>query len=568
MNPIQILILDSHTNGYEAARRFVRRNGWKLRDCEFILCGSHKNLLERLSQGAYYAVVPVHNSTKGTVSEVVDHLARLRQQGFQIEELARITFRIRHFLMVPSYLNSPQDVETVFSHHQALGQCSGYLDSIGVNAQKRSSKYPSTGASAKHVSQTVRRYKNRNSFKIAAIAPKSAAKAYGLKILAEDVQDRNDNCTTFCLLRNEALVKPKTVGIIGMGKFGKALRTFFESIGCNVIWSDKNEADNMPNKLSNLEVVQKADVIMFAVSIKRTTETIRSLMRYVRPDQLVMDITSVKTNAVKAMMRGKGQVVGLHPMFAPSVAFEGQTIVSCAARLEDEEWKTWVQNMLVRTGCTIKWTDAKTHDTYMATVQSSPQSANLVNAILIMECRVNTSESLMFTSPFYKIMFSLMGRILNQNPTLYAGIFMENAQVPAMLRRRIRIERRLLKYVVEKNYSKFIHWVTQAARYFGRENIRAGNELFEQLLPAMNTFHGSNSVTIEYRTSDDHEGILEQLARVFRRRKVNLKGFHSSNATPGKIRFSVGFHVSKDSQRVRLALDEIEQWDNPRVTIV
>src|SRR6185369_4713005 len=126
------------------------------------------------------------------------------------------------------------------------------------------------------------------------------------------------------LLQNEARVRQVVVGIIGInGRFGQMLKGFFEKLNCLVIGSDRDH----PTLLTNKEVVEKSDVVLFSLSIRRTVEVINSLIPFSREDQLWMDVTSIKQPAVAAMLRSKAQVLGLHPMFRPDISFEGQTVV-------------------------------------------------------------------------------------------------------------------------------------------------------------------------------------------------------------------------------------------------
>jgi prephenate dehydrogenase len=125
-------------------------------------------------------------------------------------------------------------------------------------------------------------------------------------------------------------MKKPIVGIIGInGLFGQLLKSFFEEHCDTVIGSDSQN----PTLNTNIDVVTKADVVIFATPIMETPDIIHSVLDHTRSDQLLMDVTSIKQPAVEAMLKSKAQVVGLHPMFRPTVPFAGQTIVVCLARL-------------------------------------------------------------------------------------------------------------------------------------------------------------------------------------------------------------------------------------------
>lgn len=555
----RLLVLDAFTNGHEAALSFVKRQGWRQNaDYEIIFCGTHPNVFKQLMEGSAYAVVPVRNSIAGEVTEVTKNLASAREMGYDLKERDHLDLQINHCLLASQHVTRAEELEQVMSHEKAIQQCGRFLDSIGITPDKRS-KCDSTGNAAKAVA------KLGPSVKIGAIAPKAAAEEYGLRILAESIQDVPDNKTTFVLLENKAVVKPVTIGIIGInGRFGQMLKGFYEQLGCTAIGSDEKK----PTGQTNAEVVASSEVVIFSVPIKDTSAVIRSLLPYTREDQLLMDVTSVKQPAVEAMLESKAQVVGLHPMFRPEVPFDGQTVVVCPARLTLPHWKTWVVNMLSATRSQIKWSTPSEHDSYMTTVQVIPHLGNLTSALLITEVGVSVSESLTFTSPFYRVMLSLMGRLVSQSPDLYASIVMENPQTVAMLERRIAIEQRLLQMIRDKDQASFEQLFVQASEYFGPEITKEANELFIRILSVLTTLYGKNSVTLEFTKAQSRPGLLERVSKVFSQRQINLTGINSVALDEQRIQFTISFEQSRTSDEVRQALEEIENWVEPRLKVL
>ncbi len=553
----KILVLDAFTNGHEATLSFIQRQGWTETECEIVFCGTHLNILKRLTEGSAYAVVPIRNSIAGEVTEVTEHLAEFRETGYDLQERDQLDLQISHCLLTPQRVSRAEELESVMSHEKAIQQCGKYLNSIGITPNRRS-RHDSTGNAAKAVARLG------PDAKIGAIAPKAAAKEYGLKILAEGIQNVPDNKTTFVLLQNKAMIKQVVVGIIGVnGRFGQLLKGFFEQLGCLVIGSDKKKSTG----LSNTQVVEQSEVVIFSVPIKDTPAIIRSVLSEVRESQLLMDITSVKQPAVEAMLESKAQVVGLHPMFRPEVPFDGQTVVACPARLTAPNWKTWVVNMLAATRAQIKWSTPAEHDGYMTIVQVIPHLSNLTSALLITEAEVSVSESLSFTSPFYRVMFSLMGRLVSQSPDLYMSIVMENPETLTMLERRIAIEQRLMQMIREKDQAAFEELFVQANNHFGPNITKEANELFMRILGVLSTLYGKNSVILEFSKEQSRPGLLEQILRVFSQRQINLTGINSVEFKQ-HIQFTISFEQSPASDNIRKALEEIESWPNSKVKII
>lgn len=554
----KILILDAFTNGHEAALAFIQRQGWVETDCEIIFCGTHSNVFKCLTEGPAYAVVPVQNSIAGEITEVTKHLTVFREIGYELQERDKIELQINHCLLAPKHVKRAEELEHVMSHEKAIQQCGKYLNSIGITPDKQS-KSDSTGNAAKAVA------KLELNIKIGAIAPKAAATEYGLRILAESIQDVPDNKTTFVLLQNEAMVRQVVVGIIGInGRFGQMLKGFFEQLGCSVIGSDEKK----PTGLSNAQVVEQSEAVIFSVPIKDTPAVIRSMLPEIREGQLLIDVTSVKQPAVEAMLESKAQVLGLHPMFRPEVSFDGQTVVVCPARLTTLSWKTWVVNMLTATRSQIKWSTPAEHDEYMTTVQVIPHLNNLTSALLITEAGVSVSESLAFTSPFYRVMFSLMGRLVSQSPDLYTSIVMENPETLTMLERRIAIEKRLVKMIREKDQKSFEALFRQVNTHFGPNITKEANELFMRILGVLSTLYGKNSVTLEFNKAQSQPGLLERISGVFSKRQINLTGINSVSLDAQRVQFTLSFEQSRASNEVRRALEEIENWLDPKVKVL
>ncbi len=134
-----------------------------------------------------YGVLPVENSTAGSVNRVYD---LMMQHQFSIVRSARM--KIRHSLLAKKG-TCIQDIRRVYSHPQALGQCSRYLASLnGIELIP----CENTAAAARAVADS-----GRSDW--AALASADCALLYGLDCLAQDVQDSDGNYTRFlCISRS------------------------------------------------------------------------------------------------------------------------------------------------------------------------------------------------------------------------------------------------------------------------------------------------------------------------------------------------------------------------------
>ena len=133
-----------------------------------------------------YAVVPVENSIEGSVVITLDRL--WEQTSLKI--LRAFTIPITHSLL--SCNTSLEEITTVYSHPQALGQCQKWLATNLPQVQL----IPAN--STTEALQLLKEYPNT-----AAISSARAAEIYQIPILEAGINDRMDNCTRFLVVGSE-----------------------------------------------------------------------------------------------------------------------------------------------------------------------------------------------------------------------------------------------------------------------------------------------------------------------------------------------------------------------------
>lgn len=133
-----------------------------------------------------YGILPVENSTAGSVNKVYDLMNKYK---FYITHSLKLF--IGHTLLAPRGVKL-EDVKEVFSHEQALNQCSEYLAKLGVKI----TVCENTAVAAKMVAQSGRT-------DCAAIGSKDCAELYGLSVLKSGIQNTDNNYTRFiCISKN------------------------------------------------------------------------------------------------------------------------------------------------------------------------------------------------------------------------------------------------------------------------------------------------------------------------------------------------------------------------------
>ena len=134
-----------------------------------------------------YGILPIENSTAGSVTKVYDLMIR---HNFSIVRTFRL--KVDHNLLVKPG-TTLKDVRTVYSHEQAINQCSEFLQSLpGVNVIPV--------ANTALASEMVSMAENND---VAALSSRFCAELYGLTCLASSVQDKGNNRTRFiCISKN------------------------------------------------------------------------------------------------------------------------------------------------------------------------------------------------------------------------------------------------------------------------------------------------------------------------------------------------------------------------------
>jgi len=236
------------------------------------------------------------------------------------------------------------------------------------------------------------------------------------------------------LLRVEVLPHDhaRTVTIIGgHGRMGRVFSAMFADLGHRVLIVD------VDTDLGAAEAAALSEVVVVSVPIDRTEEVIRAVGPTLRADSLLTDLTSVKQEPVEAMLAStKASVVGMHPMFGPSVhTLQGQRVVLCRAR--GDVWADWLAHTLTSHGMVITETTPTHHDRVMSIVQVLTHYQTQVMGLTLARLGVPLEETMRFTSPVYLLELYMTARHFAQSPALYGEIEMRNprsAEVTSALR--------------------------------------------------------------------------------------------------------------------------------------
>jgi prephenate dehydrogenase len=216
------------------------------------------------------------------------------------------------------------------------------------------------------------------------------------------------------------------VGIIGgTGGMGGWFARFFSEEGYPVLVSGRKEGPDLP------EMTEECPVVIVSVPIGVTCEVIRKVGPLMKADSLLMDLTSLKEEPVRAMLEASvSEVLGLHPLFGPGEpSMAGQNIVLCPAR--GGRWLSWIQELLKKNGACLVEATPQRHDQIMAFVQAGNHLHTILLGLILQEAGLEPAILECFSTPVLRTKMGLIRKVISQ-PTLYAEIITRNPEIMRM----------------------------------------------------------------------------------------------------------------------------------------
>ncbi|MGI5936190.1 MAG: bifunctional chorismate mutase/prephenate dehydratase [Oscillospiraceae bacterium] len=139
-----------------------------------------------------YGILPIENSSAGSVTEVYDLMVKYK---FYI--VRSLKLKIEHMLLAKPGVKL-EDITEIVSHEQALDQCSDFLR---AHPHIRATVFSNTAAAAQYVAQSERS-------DIAAISSANCADVYGLSVISDKVQNSDHNYTRFICISKKMEIYP------------------------------------------------------------------------------------------------------------------------------------------------------------------------------------------------------------------------------------------------------------------------------------------------------------------------------------------------------------------------
>jgi len=172
---------------YLASKQFFSDSA---RDLHFEMFKSFDEVVEAVEDSSVdYAVLPIENTTSGSINEVYDALT-----SSNLNIIGEEIFAVKHCLL--GLADIPiNKITKVFAHFQAARQCSKFLKSI-PNAEVEFFE---------DTAKSVQKIKQEGIKEYAAIASKEASEIFDVEILREDIANQQGNLTRFLICSRESI---------------------------------------------------------------------------------------------------------------------------------------------------------------------------------------------------------------------------------------------------------------------------------------------------------------------------------------------------------------------------
>lgn len=212
---------------------------------------------------------------------------------------------------------------------------------------------------------------------------------------------------------------------------GRWLAKFLLPEGNQVVITGRNQSKLLEAKeqlgvesATNVEAVKWAEVVLVSVSLDSFEAVIKEIAPHTRPQQLVIDITSVKEFPVEVMHRyiKSGLVLGVHPMFGPSAeGIRNQNFVLTPTSGDEKALARKLQEYLEARGAKVAVMTPQQHDEMMAVILGLSHFIGLVSADTLASCD-NLDQMNAVSGTTYRLLLTLVKSVISEDPEFYASL--------------------------------------------------------------------------------------------------------------------------------------------------
>jgi len=204
------------------------------------------------------------------------------------------------------------------------------------------------------------------------------------------------------------------------GLMGSMLTARLQSAGYLVKGSDVGEQTSLAASSLVLVCVPPADL----------HSTLQKLAAHLYPEQLLMDITSVKTLPMRWREEvHRGPVIGSHPLFGPNPKSSDLRVALVAGKMATQTARNMAEKLFTSLGCQVFWTTSQEHDQQTGLAQSLNFGINAAFFSLLAQNNLRSE----FMTPSCRRLLEAARKLLNEDRKMFLEFTALNPEFPSIL---------------------------------------------------------------------------------------------------------------------------------------
>jgi prephenate dehydrogenase len=220
----------------------------------------------------------------------------------------------------------------------------------------------------------------------------------------------------------------------GLGQVGDLIARALAGTGTDILFVDvlPRPAAIAPERYLQADITQpdnilrqaiaRADCVVMSLPERAALASSVSILEAMSAGALWIDVLSVKQEICRILSEygERLEIVSLHPMFAPSLGFAGQSVAFI--EISGGPKSQHLTQILRARGAMIEMLTPEAHDKLTAAIQVATHAAILSFGAVLLELAYDAEKGLAIATPPHLVLLSLLERIVTANPTVYWDI--------------------------------------------------------------------------------------------------------------------------------------------------
>lgn len=205
--------------------------------------------------------------------------------------------------------------------------------------------------------------------------------------------------------------------------------------------------------------VKDADVVLLSVPIDNFEEVVKQLQPHLNPDQIVIDITSIKTLPVETMHKhlGDGLVLGTHPVFGPGAkGMRNQNFVLTPTNEKETALAEKIRQYLEGREARVTVMTPQEHDKMISIILGLSHFIAIASADTLLNFN-RLKQMAAIGGPTFKVLLTLAESVITEDPELYASLQMNLPGIIEIEELFLRSSKTWADIVKNKNRQGFIN---------------------------------------------------------------------------------------------------------------